>query len=358
MSYLATDGQGTVSTSLDSAGNVTSSQLYTPYGNARYSSGSSPTTLGYTGQRADSATGLDYYQARYYDPVAGQFASADSVADGLNRYGYVAGNPATATDPSGHYQCFDDSCTRGGGHGGNGTSGSGSKSDGDGGGTGTHGSCKESAYHPECKAYYDWQRQNEPLRWDALNGLRTKAGMLLIVAAAALLLAGLVTITASRNAVTIFDTLLDMGEGIYAGLLGIHLLRNASWDVNYATGDDLNAVSFALAALTSAVNSALGILVQIAKLGWLGKALEDVALPAAIEAAKTAATGGFMGIVIRLIIDAAQGMVGVVATAISQTVYAAAMAAKIDFDQNLNMDLETWCGLHDGVCTKAPKNTY
>src|SRR6185437_14550605 len=106
LSYLATDGQGTVSTSLDSAGNVTSQQLYTPYGNARYSSGSSPTSMGYTGQRADGTTGLDYYQARYYDPVAGQFASADTMADGLNRYGYVGGNPETATDPSGHYQCF------------------------------------------------------------------------------------------------------------------------------------------------------------------------------------------------------------------------------------------------------------
>ena len=102
LSYLASDGQGTVSTALDGAGNVTSQQLYTPYGNARYSSGSSPTTLGYTGQRADSSTGLDYYNARYYDPVAGQFASADTVADGSNRYGYVAGNPTTNTDPSGH----------------------------------------------------------------------------------------------------------------------------------------------------------------------------------------------------------------------------------------------------------------
>jgi hypothetical protein len=59
LSYLASDGQGTVATSLDSAGNVTSSQLYTPYGNSRYSSGSSPTSMGYTGQRADGATGLD-----------------------------------------------------------------------------------------------------------------------------------------------------------------------------------------------------------------------------------------------------------------------------------------------------------
>ncbi len=42
-----------------------------------------PTALGYTGQYGDAATtGLDYYNARYYDPVLGQFASADTVADG------------------------------------------------------------------------------------------------------------------------------------------------------------------------------------------------------------------------------------------------------------------------------------
>ena len=66
LSYLTTDGQGSVSETLDGGGNVTSAQLYTPYGTVRYSSGSSPTSLGYTGQRADSATGLDYYHARYY----------------------------------------------------------------------------------------------------------------------------------------------------------------------------------------------------------------------------------------------------------------------------------------------------
>ena len=110
LSYLARDGQGTVSETLDGSGNVTSAQLYTPYGSVRYSSGSSPTSLGYTGQRADSTTGLDYYHARYYDPVAGQFTSADTVDDGLNRYGYVAGNPTTAMDPSGHRRVCDHDC--------------------------------------------------------------------------------------------------------------------------------------------------------------------------------------------------------------------------------------------------------
>jgi hypothetical protein len=52
---------------------------------------------------------LDYYNARYYDPTARQFASADTAQEGgLNRYAYVAGNPTTNTDPSGH-MCTSDS---------------------------------------------------------------------------------------------------------------------------------------------------------------------------------------------------------------------------------------------------------
>src|SRR5262249_43151536 len=59
---------------------------------------------GFTGQRSDAqVSGLDYYGARYYDPVLGEFASADSVADGVNRYSYVTDNPETLEDPSGNY---------------------------------------------------------------------------------------------------------------------------------------------------------------------------------------------------------------------------------------------------------------
>ncbi len=64
------------------------------------------TTKGFTGQYADSVTGLDYYNARYYDPVAGVFLSADIVQgnmQGVNPYAYVGGNPETDTDPTGKY---------------------------------------------------------------------------------------------------------------------------------------------------------------------------------------------------------------------------------------------------------------
>jgi hypothetical protein len=167
-----------------------------------------------------------------------------------------------------------------------------------------------------------------------------------------------VTIIASHNPVAIVDALLDLIEGAYAGYQGYKLLTDASWDNNYASDNVLNAITFAGAALTSAVNNVLGILATIAKLGWFGKAMEEAVLPAATEAVKLAVTGGTFGWVIELIIAAAEDFVGVVFTALAQTVYATAMAAKSEFDQNLNMDLETWCGQHTGACTPAPNNTY
>ena len=62
----------------------------------------------YRGYYYDSATGLYYLRARYYDPEVGQFISPDklryidfrSVA-GLNLYAYCAFNPIMNSDPSG-----------------------------------------------------------------------------------------------------------------------------------------------------------------------------------------------------------------------------------------------------------------
>jgi RHS repeat-associated protein len=103
ISYLASDGLGSVSEALSPGGSATGTVLYSPYGGVRYTSGTMPTSRGFTGQYSDAAsTGLDYYGARYYDPSLGQFTSADTVSDGINRYGYVQGNPETYTDPTGH----------------------------------------------------------------------------------------------------------------------------------------------------------------------------------------------------------------------------------------------------------------
>src|SRR5690348_10466853 len=56
LSYLASDGLGSVSEALDASGAVTAQQLYAPYGGGRYTSGVMPTSKGYTGQRQDAAS--------------------------------------------------------------------------------------------------------------------------------------------------------------------------------------------------------------------------------------------------------------------------------------------------------------
>jgi RHS repeat-associated protein len=105
--FFLTDALGSVlATFSATAGSaaVLGNQVYGPYGNQRYTQGSMGTAKGYTGQYAD-ATGLDYYNARYYDPVVGRFVSADTVQgneQGMDPYAYVGGNPETMNDPTGH----------------------------------------------------------------------------------------------------------------------------------------------------------------------------------------------------------------------------------------------------------------
>jgi RHS repeat-associated protein len=107
--YLASDALGSPTVALNASGSAVASQLFTPYGGVRFQSAAMPTDYGFTGQRADAASGLSYFGSRYYDPVAGQFTSADTVVpgagfdlQGLSRYAYTRGNPTSRVDPTGH----------------------------------------------------------------------------------------------------------------------------------------------------------------------------------------------------------------------------------------------------------------
>jgi RHS repeat-associated protein len=105
--FLLTDALGSVLASVSNvAGSaaVQGNQVYGPYGKQRYKFGTLGTSKGFTGQYNDSLTGLDYYNARYYDPKVGVFLSADTVEGngvGMNPYAYVGGNPETYSDPTG-----------------------------------------------------------------------------------------------------------------------------------------------------------------------------------------------------------------------------------------------------------------
>jgi RHS repeat-associated protein len=106
--YLLSDQLGSTTVVANGAGALSSKQLYKPWGEARYTSGTLPTQYQYTGQRNESPLGLYYYGARWYDPALGRFISPDSVIpnpaypQAWDRYAYVENNPANRFDPSGH----------------------------------------------------------------------------------------------------------------------------------------------------------------------------------------------------------------------------------------------------------------
>ena len=87
---------------------------YKAFGATRFTSGTTPTSVRFTGQREEASLGLHDYGARWYGPALGQFLSPDTlVADtnnllDHNRYMYARGNPLKYTDPSGHVAiCFE-----------------------------------------------------------------------------------------------------------------------------------------------------------------------------------------------------------------------------------------------------------
>jgi RHS repeat-associated protein len=107
--WLLTDHLGSTAITAYSGGGKKAEIRYKAWGEDRYTSGTTPTTYRFTGQRWDDTIELYFYNARYYDPVLGRFISADPLVPNpanpqdLNRYSYVRNNPLRYTDPTGHY---------------------------------------------------------------------------------------------------------------------------------------------------------------------------------------------------------------------------------------------------------------
>ena len=119
LSYLLGDNLGSVSKTVDAASGTVTKQRYYPYGGIRGTAGSAPTDKGWIGQRKDDSTGLQYLNARYYDPTIGRFLATDPLADlstvgTLDAYSYGRANPVTLSDPSGLYTCTTAACVFGG----------------------------------------------------------------------------------------------------------------------------------------------------------------------------------------------------------------------------------------------------
>ncbi|MGF6089396.1 RHS repeat-associated core domain-containing protein [Pseudomonas sp. 18173] len=105
--YGFTDHLGSSALELDAATLLISRESYYPYGGTCWWAGrnkleASYKTLRYCGQERD-ATGLYYYGMRYYAPWCQRWLNADpaGVADGLNLYAMVHGNPVRFVDVRG-----------------------------------------------------------------------------------------------------------------------------------------------------------------------------------------------------------------------------------------------------------------
>ncbi len=85
--WLLADHLGSTSVTANASGGLYGRLLYKSWGEQRWSSGTTPTTYRYTGQRSESSLGLYYYGARWYDPYLSRWTSPDPIIPGVGERG-------------------------------------------------------------------------------------------------------------------------------------------------------------------------------------------------------------------------------------------------------------------------------
>lgn len=102
VSYLHHDGLGSTRLITDTSGDAAGTVTYNASGTLNASSGTATTVLGYAGDYTDPNTGLQYDQARWYDPDTSSFLTVDPlVADTDQPYIYADDDPINNIDPTG-----------------------------------------------------------------------------------------------------------------------------------------------------------------------------------------------------------------------------------------------------------------
>ena len=109
---LHRDAQSSVRGASDSSGARVERSVYHPYGQKEGTyppagSALAPVSKGWIGERYDGEAGLQYLNARYYDPDLAMFTQPDwwevtQAGVGTNRYAYAGGDPVNGVDPGGH----------------------------------------------------------------------------------------------------------------------------------------------------------------------------------------------------------------------------------------------------------------
>ncbi len=110
VSTLHRDALGSVRAVTSAAGLKAERSLFRPFGeeaSTRFDLATAVETKGFIGQRMDADAGLQYLNARYYDPKLGMFIQPDwwevtKAGVGTNRYSYSASDPVNRIDPGGN----------------------------------------------------------------------------------------------------------------------------------------------------------------------------------------------------------------------------------------------------------------
>jgi RHS repeat-associated protein len=107
-SNFLTDALGSTLALADPTGTVQTQYTYDPFGGATTQGTANANSFQFTGRENDG-DGLDYYRARYYDPMVARFISQDPLdisGGGPNLYGYAMNSPVIYIDPMGlHMSC-------------------------------------------------------------------------------------------------------------------------------------------------------------------------------------------------------------------------------------------------------------
>jgi RHS repeat-associated protein len=89
----------------DESGSVLATVAYDVWGNATATGAAgydAESEIRFTGKPMD-ATGLYYFNARYYDPQSKRFFTEDPIQQGMNWYAYCGNDPVNFTDPTGMF---------------------------------------------------------------------------------------------------------------------------------------------------------------------------------------------------------------------------------------------------------------
>jgi RHS repeat-associated protein len=103
LEYVWLDTLGSRRAVADTSGSIKAKIDYSVWGTptvTNYNGYDGSLDVSYTGKERD-ATGLSYFNARYYDPLAGRFYSEDPIRDGMNWFVYCGNNPLSSTDSTG-----------------------------------------------------------------------------------------------------------------------------------------------------------------------------------------------------------------------------------------------------------------